>query len=116
MAVRLEAVRPKVIAHLTPGFLDMRGQPRQHNLKCCGFSEILVCFLLRLPERFEKRLGYPSILLVSFPANDHRVHDGKNSRAAEVITLDLSEIFEKAFYGAIRMMKRRRYSRRVKRI
>src|SRR6266849_3882597 len=116
MVVRLKAVRPEVCPHFTASFLDVRGQPGQHNLESRRFNQILVDFLLRKTKCLEERLAYPSILLINLPANNHRMHDRENAGTAKVIALNLREIFEETFHLTVGLMKGGRHTGRVKRV
>src|ERR1041385_647501 len=116
MVIRLEAVGPEVVTHLSPRFLDVGREPGQHNLKCRRFDEILVDLLLCQAKRLEKRLGDPSIPVVDFSPNHYGVHDRKNPGAAKVIALNLGEIVEEAFHLPSRITKAGWHSGGVKRI
>src|SRR5206468_12603333 len=50
LAIRLDAVRPEVVAHLAARVLEVRDQPRQHRLERGRLGEIRVGGLLRGPE------------------------------------------------------------------
>src|SRR3954463_2472391 len=80
-AIRRDAVRPPVLAHLAPRFLHMRDQPGQHRRHRRRLAVELHRMRLRLLERLVERLRDPAVLLVDVAADDHRLHDGKDPGA-----------------------------------
>ena len=56
---------------------------------------------LRRLEGLKEALGQPGVVLVNVPAQDERVHDGEQARAAKIVLLGGAEIGEEPLHARV---------------